>query len=105
MVDFKQITDARKILGLGETATLDSIKDAYRRLALQYHPDKCKKKDKKKCEEMFKKITFAKEILQHYCDNYKYSFKQKDVNMNTIGGEYYDYLKRFYSDWWGDFKK
>ncbi len=42
MTGFKQIDDARKLLGLDEAATLKEIKDAYRDLALKYHPDKCK---------------------------------------------------------------
>jgi len=36
---FKAVGEARRRLGLGETATLDEIKRTYRRLAGQLHPD------------------------------------------------------------------
>jgi Zn finger protein HypA/HybF involved in hydrogenase expression len=39
---FKQIDEARKILGLEKGATLEEIREAYRRLSLKYHPDRCK---------------------------------------------------------------
>ena len=36
MADFKQIDEARRLLGLDETATLEEIKDAYRQLMRCY---------------------------------------------------------------------
>ncbi|OQX80472.1 MAG: hypothetical protein B6D56_05010 [Candidatus Omnitrophica bacterium 4484_70.1] len=102
MADFKQINEARQLLGLGEYATLEEIKKAYRRLAYKYHPDRCKGEKKKECEEMFKKITWAKEILMAYCAGYRYSFKEKDVKRNSMDKEFYEHLKRFYDGWWGN---
>jgi DnaJ-class molecular chaperone len=40
MANFNEIEEARKLLGLGEAATLDEIKRAYRTLAHRHHPDK-----------------------------------------------------------------
>ncbi|OGX17889.1 MAG: hypothetical protein A3K83_07845 [Omnitrophica WOR_2 bacterium RBG_13_44_8b] len=102
MTGFKQIDDARKMLGLGEDATLEEIKNAYRKLAHEYHPDKCKDEKKKEYEEMFKKIAHANDILMAYCAGYKYSFKEKNVKRNTMDREYYNHLKRFYDGWWGN---
>jgi len=102
MADFKQIDEARKILGLEETVTLEEVKDAYHNLALKYHPDKCKDERKKECEEMFKKINHAKDVILNYCANYMYSFKEKDVKKNIMDKELYEHLKRFYDGWWGD---
>ena len=102
MADFKQIDEARKILELGEFATLEEIKDAYRKLTLKYHPDRCKDKDKQECEEMFKKIVHANDILMSYCAGYRYSFKEKDAKRNTMNKEFYEHLKRFYDGWWGN---
>jgi len=102
MADFKQIDEARKLLGLEEDATLEEIKKAYKKLALKYHPDRCKDEKKKECEEMFKKIAHANDILKAYCAGYRYSFKEKDVKRNTLDKEFYDHLKRFYDGWWGD---
>ena len=102
MADFNEIDEARKTLGLGETATREEIKSAYKKLALKYHPDKCKGGKKKECEEAFKKIAHANEVLMNYCAGYKYSFKEKAVKGNTMDKEFHDHLKRFYDGWWGD---
>jgi len=102
MADFKQIDDARKILQLDERAALEEIKKAYRKLVHKYHPDKCKDEKKKECEEMFKRISNANDILMSYCAGYNYSFKEKDVKRNTMNREFYEHLKRFYDGWWGD---
>ena len=102
MADFREIAEARKILGLEETATLEEIKKAYKRLVLKYHPDRCKDENKKECEDMFKKITHANDILMAYCVGYRYSFKEKDVKKNTMNKELYEHLKRFYDGWLGD---
>jgi len=102
MADFKQINEARKLLGLEEEVTLEEIKKTYRKLAFEYHPDKCKDEKKKECEEMFKKISHANDILMSYCAGYRYSFKEKDVKKNTMDKEFYEHLKRFYDGWWGN---
>ncbi len=102
MADFKHIDEARRLLGLDEEATLQEVKDAYRKLALKYHPDKCKdKKKKRENEEMSKKINHARDILMAFCACYRYSFREKDVKRATIDKAYYEHLKRFYDDWFG----
>ncbi len=50
--------DHYKVLGIDRNATEDEIKKAFRKLALQYHPDKYKEDD-----DMFKKINTAYQIL------------------------------------------
>ncbi|MFA4992530.1 MAG: DnaJ domain-containing protein [Candidatus Omnitrophota bacterium] len=102
MLNFKQIDEARKILGLEEEASIEEIKNAFRKLALKYHPDRCKGKDKKYCEEMFKKISHAKDVIGTYCLNYRYSFREKEVKSHAMSKEEYEHLKRFYDGWFGD---
>ncbi|MFA4989389.1 MAG: DnaJ domain-containing protein [Candidatus Omnitrophota bacterium] len=102
MLNFKQIDEARRILGLDEEASAEEIKHAFRALALKYHPDRCRGKDKKRCEEKFKKINQAKDIIESYRTNYRYSFKEKEVKKNTMSKEEYEHLKRFYDGWFGD---
>jgi len=53
--------DYYKILGVSRQATPEEIKKAYRRLAIQYHPDK--NKDNKAAEEKFKRINEAYAVL------------------------------------------
>ena len=102
MTNFKKIHEARKTLGLDEDATLKEIKEAYKKLTLRYHPDRCKDDKKKECEEMFKKIAHANDVLMAYCAGYRYSFKEKDIRKNAMDKETYEHLKRFYDGWLGD---
>ncbi|MBD3426824.1 MAG: DnaJ domain-containing protein [Candidatus Omnitrophica bacterium] len=102
MTDFKKINDARKILGLGESATLYEIKDVYRKLSLKYHPDKCEEEEKAECEETFKKISSAYETIMTYCANYRFSFAVEEVQGVDMDKEIYDHMKRFYDGWFGD---
>ncbi|MDD3296994.1 MAG: DnaJ domain-containing protein [Candidatus Omnitrophica bacterium] len=102
MADFKEIDNARKVLGLSEYAALEEINAAYRKLALKWHPDKCKGAKKPKCEEKFKKIAHAKDLLSAYCAGYRFSFKEKDVKRNSYNKDFYKHLQKFYDGWWGE---
>jgi curved DNA-binding protein len=57
-MDFK---DYYKVLGVSKTATPDEIKKAYRKLAMQYHPDK--NPNNKAADEKFKEVNEANEVL------------------------------------------
>ncbi|MDQ1328278.1 MAG: hypothetical protein QG641_1563 [Candidatus Poribacteria bacterium] len=98
MICFRDIDEARKILGLGETASLAEIKGAYRALSLKYHPDKCTDKDKQRCEDIFKKLNKANRILMSYCASYRYSFVEKEVKSVTGEVDEEEHFKRFYED-------
>jgi molecular chaperone DnaJ len=54
--------DYYTILGINRTDDADTIKKAYRKLALQYHPDR--NQGSKEAEEMFKEATEAYEVLR-----------------------------------------
>ncbi|MCS7170070.1 MAG: DnaJ domain-containing protein, partial [Candidatus Kapabacteria bacterium] len=49
--------DYYDILGVSRSATLEEIKAAYRKLALQYHPDR--NPGNKEAEERFKEVAEA----------------------------------------------
>lgn len=59
-----QYKDYYQVLGVGRDASEKQIKDAYRRLARQWHPDRHKDQDKTKAEERFKEIGEAYEVLR-----------------------------------------
>ena len=60
------LEDAYKVLGISPTATDDEVKAAYRKMALQHHPDKVStlgEDIKKAAEKKFKEINEAKDMI------------------------------------------
>lgn len=59
-----QKKDYYKILGLEKSASEDDAKNAYKKLALKWHPDRCKDSNKKQeFEDKFKEISEAYSVL------------------------------------------
>ncbi|HUP52697.1 MAG TPA: molecular chaperone DnaJ [Longimicrobiales bacterium] len=56
------MADYYQLLGVSRTADTEEIKKAYRKLALQYHPDR--NQGSKEAEERFKEVTQAYEVLR-----------------------------------------
>ena len=56
------MSDFYNTLGVSKTATDDEIKKAYRKLAMQYHPDR--NNGSRDAEEKFKQITEAYDVLR-----------------------------------------
>lgn len=54
--------DYYELLGTGRSATAEELKKAYRKMAVQFHPDK--NPGNKEAEEKFKKVSEAYEILK-----------------------------------------
>src|SRR5690348_264705 len=74
--------DYYEILGVGKSASADEIKKAYRRLAVQYHPDK-----QGGSEEKFKEINEAYEVLKDADKRQRYDqFGHAGVGGNGTGG-------------------
>jgi len=70
--------DYYEVLGVQKNASKDEIKDAYRKLAMQYHPDRNKAAD---AEEKFKEISEAYAVL---------SDDQKRQQYDTLGHAGFD---------------
>jgi preprotein translocase subunit Sec63 len=94
MANFDEIDEARKLLGLGDAATITEIKNAYRRLAHRYHPDKHSGGADE--TEVMKKLNWAYKLLMSYCGDYNYSFREEDV-ARTYPHE--EYLRKYYYGW------
>ena len=96
MANFEEISEARKVLRLGEAATLEEIKQAYRRMAFRHHPDTSSNGSKTQNEEVMKKLNWAYRLLVEYCARYKYSFAEGDVARTYPHDEY---LRKYYHGW------
>ena len=95
MPNFKDIDEARKLLGFDKTATLKDIRNTYRRLANLHHPDKQERNGQKDAEKM-KKINRAYKVLIDYCGEYRYSFGEEDV-ARTYPHE--EYMRKWGENW------
>ena len=83
--------DYYDILGVGKNTTPEEIKKAFRKLALEYHPDRNKDKD---AESKFKEVNEAYQVLsdsekrqaynQYGHDGVKANFQ--DFDMSNFGG-------------------
>ncbi|MDO8752935.1 MAG: J domain-containing protein [Anaerolineales bacterium] len=79
-MDYK---DYYKIIGVSRKASADDIRKAYRKLAMQYHPDK--NPGDKKAEDKFKEINEAYQVL---------SDEQKRARYDQLGSAYSDFRTR-----------
>ena len=79
--------DCYQVLGVSKTASLDDIKKAYRKLAMQYHPDR--NPGNKEAERKFKEATEAYEILKDTDKraNYdRYGHQEQSFSDSSGGG-------------------
>ncbi len=78
--------DYYEVLGVGKSADEKEIKKAYRKLAMQYHPDR--NPDNKEAEEKFKEINEAYEVLSDETKRRNYDqFGHEGVNGQGFGGQ------------------
>src|ERR1700722_13643182 len=76
--------DFYEVLGVTKSSSKDEIKAAYRKLALQYHPDRNKDAD---AEEKFKQISEAYAILSDDEKRKQYDTSGKEGVYQRYGSE------------------
>ncbi|KAJ6840634.1 dnaJ protein P58IPK-like protein A [Iris pallida] len=76
--------DWYKILGVSNTASIAEIKRAYKKLALQWHPDK-NVENREEAEAMFREIAAAYEVLGDDDKRVRYD-RGEDIDDNGMGG-------------------
>jgi len=79
-MDYK---DYYQILGVSRSASEDEIRKAYRKLAMQYHPDR--NPNDKQAEEHFKEINEAYQVLND---------PQKRAHYDRVGSAYSNWQQR-----------
>jgi molecular chaperone DnaJ len=95
------MSDYYKLLGVSKTASEDELKKAYRKLAMQYHPDK--NPGNKEAEKKFKEISSAYDVLKDPKKRQMYDrFGEAGVNQGAGGGGFnaggFDFTNSGFSD-------
>ncbi len=99
-----QQRDFYEVLGVGRQASEQEIKSAYRKLALQVHPDR-NPNEKEAAEERFKEITEAYSVLADPEKRAAYD-RYGHAGLGSMGGFTPDFSSTIFSDFediFGDF--
>ncbi|HNW92994.1 MAG TPA: J domain-containing protein [bacterium] len=84
------------VLELGDSASRNDVRRAYRRLARQWHPDKCHADSAG--DERMRELNAARDTLLAYCDDFRIPLAD-----HAPGDADAAVLERFRYDWcWGD---
>jgi len=93
--------DYYNILGVDKTADSETIKKAYKKLALKWHPDKNREPG---ADEMFKTINEAYAVLSDSDKRQTYdNFGKDGLNKHGMGGMHFDPMHMFNQMFGGNF--
>jgi DnaJ-class molecular chaperone len=83
MLSFDTLMKAKTLLGLSDKATLFDIKNRYKTMMQQWHPDK-HPEDPETAHAMSTQINEAYAILLEYCSNYEYNLDENFLKEQTL---------------------
>lgn len=86
--------DYYEVLGIGRDTSPEEVKKAYRRLAMQFHPDRVPPDRKVEAEERFKEISEAYEVLADEEKRRLYdAYGHAGVDQQVWGGQGFDWSR------------
>jgi len=88
--------DYYNILNINKDASENDIKDAYKKLARKWHPDK-NINNKEEAEKTFKKISEAYQVLSDKNKKYQYDNNGLNNNFNTNFVDPFSVFNNFFS--------
>jgi molecular chaperone DnaJ len=95
-LSFVVAEDHYTTLGVPDTASLEEIKKAYRKLALEFHPD-----HNPSGVEKFKEINAAYGVLSDEKKKQKYDLRRKFFTGTSNPGNPGDFINNFVDQFWG----
>jgi molecular chaperone DnaJ len=82
--DVMQQTDFYEILGVTRTASEAEVKNAYRKLALKYHPDR--NPGDLEAQETFKRISIAYSVISDPNRRRQYDMNGRGTSLSDFDG-------------------
>src|SRR5579862_1860688 len=88
--------DFYEILGVSKSASQDEIKKAYRKLAMQYHPDR--NPGNKEAEDKFKEAAEAYDVLSNAEKRKRYDQFGHDTYQQAGGSHHYENMNDIFEN-------
>jgi len=86
-MDSTEFTNACSTLHISKDYTINELKHAYRKLALKYHPDKCKDKSGERFKEIHEAYIFLSNIKSD-------DVKHEDISYDSILSSFVKYMNK-----------